>query len=42
MDDELETTNAPNCPQCLEQMEPVVGAWWCESCSVSVQAAGQS
>jgi hypothetical protein len=26
---------APNCPECLEQMEPRVGAWWCATCEVA-------
>ena len=31
---EMSFLDAPNCPQCLEPMEPVVGAWWCPSCRV--------
>jgi hypothetical protein len=29
--------DTPNCPKCLEPMEPVVGAWWCESCGIAVR-----
>ena len=32
-----EYLDTPNCPVCLEPMQPVVGAWWCAGCRVSVQ-----
>lgn len=33
--DNLHGVAAPNCPECLEPMEAVVSAWWCESCKTS-------
>lgn len=33
--DVLDELGAPNCPMCLEPMDPVVGAWWCSNCQVS-------
>ena len=33
--DDIDELGAPNCPVCLESMEPAVGAWWCEACRVS-------
>jgi tRNA(Ile2) C34 agmatinyltransferase TiaS len=35
-DDEV-SLHTPNCPQCLHQMEAVVGAWWCADCRVTVR-----
>lgn len=32
--DDLDT---PTCPECLHPMEPVVGAWWCADCRVTVR-----
>lgn len=38
MDDGL---GAPNCPDCLRTMEPVVTAWWCEDCKIARAADGE-
>ena len=37
MDDDLGELGAPACPECLEPMDAVVGAWWCEACRVTVR-----
>lgn len=36
--EDLDSLDVPNCPQCLESMQPVVGAWWCETCRVTVRS----
>lgn len=38
MTDDLDDLGVPNCPTCLEPMQPVVGAWWCGECRVTVHA----
>jgi hypothetical protein len=34
---EDDNLGAPNCPQCLAPLEPVVGAWWCEGCCLALR-----
>lgn len=34
--DDLADLAAPNCLECLEPMQPVVGAWWCQECKITV------
>jgi len=36
--DVLDFVADPNCLQCLERMQLVVGGFWCESCEVAVRA----
>lgn len=33
----MDDLDSPNCPRCLHPMEPVVGAWWCPKCRVTVR-----
>lgn len=34
MEDPLEHIGAPNCPKCLEPMEPTDDGWECVGCAV--------
>lgn len=38
-EDDLSFLSVPNCSRCLEPMEPVLSAWWCQSCETALTVA---